>query len=308
VSLIGLKSSTYFKGGETSTSLIDSENTRLRDIDLVIIQNKNAFGGNEVETVDEIRQNLTNTFIRQDRNVSLLDYEKYVKEVFNNYLQEARVMSYEEAKKEGFITGNQNYWFNHIFIVGLNKDGSNLIPRNLKDAMIEKLNGSSFKMMGAEHEIIEATWVPVDVAIRYRKSRYGSAEQIETQMRKNIRDFFSPKNHTLGGKISHSDIVEALKIDYVESIEVMLNKDPNDKFNANDYDVNVRQSESDIDVSRRNKLMTLVAKDPSLVKVFQPLFDTLKSDGTREWSYSLDTTFGVYEFPKIGDIIIKREE
>jgi hypothetical protein len=54
--------------------------------------------------------------------------------------------------------------------------------------------------------------------------------------------------------------------------------------------------------------MTLVAKDPSLVKVFQPLFNVLKTDGTTEWSYSLDVTFGAYEFPKLGDIVIKREE
>lgn len=308
VSLVGLKSAVYFENGNTSTRIIDSERTRLKETDLIIIQNQNAFGGNEVETVDEIRQNLTNTFIRQDRNVSLTDYEKYVREVFNNYLQEAKVLSYEDAKAQGIITGNQNYWFNHIFVVGLNKDGSNIIPRNLKDAMIANLDGTSFRMMGAKHEIVEASWIPVDVAIRYRKSKFGSAEQVETQMRKNIQDFFSPKNHTLGGKISHSDLVSILKIDYVESVEVMMNKDPNNSFNASDYDVSVRQSETDINVSRRNKLMTLVAKDPSLVKVFQPLFDTMKSDGTREWNYSLDTSFGAYEFPKLGDIIIKREE
>jgi len=308
VSLVGLKSSVYFENGNTSTRVIDSEKTKLKETDLIVIQNKNAFGGNEVESVDEIRQNLTNTFIRQDRNVSLLDYEKFVKEVFNNYLQEAKVLSYEDAKTQGIITGNQNYWFNHIFIIGLNKDGSNVIARNLKDAMIETLNGTSFRMIGAKHEIIEAKWIPVDVAVRYRKSKFGSAEQVETQMRKNIQDFFSPKNHTLGGKISHSDLVSLLKVDYVESVEVMLNRDANDEFNASDYDVSVRQSDTDLDISRRNKLMTLVAKDPSLVKVFQPLFNVLKTDGTTEWSYSLDVTFGAYEFPKLGDIVIKREE
>ena len=308
ISLVGLKSSVYFQNGKASSQLLDSENTKLRDGDITVIQNINAFGGNEVESVDEIRQNLTNTFIRQDRNVSLLDYEKYVRETFNNYLQQAKVLSYKDAKKQGLISGNANYWFNHIFIIGLNKDGSNVIPRSLKDAMISNLDGVSFKMIGAQHEIIEATWVPVDVAIRYKKSKYGSAEQIETQIRTSVQDYFNPNNHKLGGKISHSDLVTLLKSEYVDSLEVMMNKDPNNKFNANDYDINLGQSESDLDVSRRNKLMSLVAKDPSLVKVFQPLFDVLKSDGTVEWSYSLDITFGDYEFPKLGDIIIKREE
>jgi len=34
----------------------------------------------------------------------------------------------------------------------------------------------------------------------------------------------------------------------------------------------------------------------------------LKADGTREWNYSLDINFGMYEFPKLGEVIIKRED
>lgn len=308
VALLGLKSDLYFKGNDVSTQVIDSERTKLRENDLIIIQNQNAIGGNEIETVDELRQNLTNTFLRQDRNVSLLDYERYLRETFNQYIQEVKVLSYEEAVNDGLISEeNKNYWFNHIFIIALNKDGSNIIPASLKNAIIDNLNGRTFSMMNIKYEIFEAKWVPIDVCIKYTKSNFGSFEQVETQIRKNIQDYFKPQNHSLGEKISHSDFIFLTKIDYVESVEVMLNKDPENKFLINDYDVMTRPSEVDINTARRNKLMSLIAKDPSLIKVYQPLFETLNSSGEREWNYSLDVSLKKYEFPKLGDIIIKRE-
>jgi hypothetical protein len=87
----------------------------------------------------------------------------------------------------------------------------------------------------------------------------------------------------------------------------MLNKDPDNKLSSSDYNIDFRTSDSDVNVARRNKLMELVAKDPSLVKIYQPLFDTLNIDGTREWNYSLDIQLSEFEFPKLGDVIIERE-
>jgi len=310
VSLVGLKSSLYFSGNAPSSRIIDSEKTPLRDGDISIVQNKIAFGGNEIETVDEIRQNITNTFVTQERNVSLSDYERYIREVFSNYLQTSKVLTYQEIKEAGLISESEQakYWFNHIFVVGLNKDGSNVISKSLSDAMIQKLDNSTFKMVGAEHVVTAASWIPIDVLIRYKKSNFGSGEQIETEMRKKIQEYFSPDNHVLGETIRSSDIIFLMQIDYVDSVEIMLNKDPNNKFNAADYDINFRQTDVDIDIARRNKIMSLIAKDPSLVKVVQPLFDTLKIEGTREWNYTLDIKMSEFEFPKLGDIIIEREE
>jgi hypothetical protein len=310
VSLVGLKSALYFSGNAPSSRIIDSEKTPLHDGDITIVQNKIAFGGNEIETVDEIRQNITNTFVTQDRNVSLSDYERYIREVFNNYLQTSKVLTYKEIMETGLIPADEQakYWFNHIFVVGLNKDGSNVISKSLSDAMVTKLDNSTFKMVGAEHVVTAASWIPIDVLIRYKKSKFGSGEQIETEMRKKIQEYFSPDNHTLGETIRSSDIIFLMQIDYVDSVEIMLNKDPNNKFNAADYDINFRQTDVDVDIARRNKIMSLIAKDPSLVKVVQPLFDTLKIDGTREWNYTLDIKLSEFEFPKMGDIIIEREE
>jgi len=309
IDLIGLKSKVHFEGNSPSSSLIDSENTKLKKNDLLIIQNKNGFGGNEVEEVDEIRQNAVNSFIRQDRNVSLVDYERFIRETFRDYLIESRVITYKDLKDEGLISENElsKYWFNHIFVIGLNKDGSNVISKNLRDYIVNTLNGSTFKMIGTEHEVIAAKWVPIDVIIRYKKSKFGSFEQVETNIRKNLSEFFNPKNHELGGSINHSDLVALCKVDFVETVEVMLNKDPENKFNSADYISSVRQNTQDIDISIRNKLMSLVAKDKSLVKVFQPLFDVYKSDGTSSLVYSLNVKLSRNEFPSLGTIVIQRE-
>ena len=239
----------------------------------------------------------------------MVDYDRFLREVFRDTLQDSKVLTYTEIQQAGLISEEElsKYWFNHLFIVGLNRDGSNVIPKNLRDYMVDILNGVTFKMTGTEHEVVPASWISVDVLIRYKKSKFGSFEQVETQMRKNIRDFFAPEKHCLAETINHSDMIELVKVDFVESVEVMLNKDPNDEFNASDYNVNFRQTEEDVDIARRNKLMTLVAKDPSLVKVFQPLFDTLNTDGTREWNYTLNVAMSEFEFPKLGDIVIERE-
>lgn len=309
VSLIGLKSQLYFQNGQVVTDLIDSERTRLNQKDLVIIQNKNAKGGQNVETVDEIRKNVTNNFSRQSRNVSLNDYKTFAEEFFNDYIIKANVLSFEEAKNAGIIPEEDlaKYWYNHIFLIGLNKDGSNVIPKNLRDSMIETLNSSNFKMIGMEHEIIAAKWVPIDVVIKYKKSNFGSYEVIETEMRKNIKEYFSANNHSLGSTIRHSELMKLLNIENIETIEVMINRDADNKFNANDYNPIVRPSEVSEKVAVRNKLMELLAKDSSLVKIFQPLFETVKDDGSSQWNYSLDLTVNKDEFPKLGDIIIKRE-
>jgi len=310
VDLLGLKSQQFFDGNLPDTSIIDSENTKLKTNDLTIQQNKNAFGGNEIETVDELRKNASNYFLRQGRNVSLGDYERFSEEVFSDYIAKTKTLTYKQIKQAGLIseTELEKYWFNFIFIVALNKDGTNFISKSLRDSLLEQLDNSSAKMIGTEHEIVAATWVPIDVVIRYKKTKFGNAEVIETDMKKNITDFFSIDNHELGSRINSSDIDKLINLDNVESFEVMLNRDDNNRFTYNDYRVEVFEADGDPEKVRRNRLMSLVAKDPSLVKVFQPLFDTMKLDGTQDWNYSLYIQLSEFEFPKLGDIIIQREE
>lgn len=309
VDLLGLKSKQFFDGNIPETSVIDSEDTKLRSDDLIIYQNKNAFSGNEIETVDELRKNATNYFVRQGRNVSLGDYERFSEEVFSDYIVKTKTLTYMEIKEANLIPESElsKYWFNHIFIVALNRDGTNFISKSLRDSLLEKLNNSSAKMIGTAHEIVPSTWVPIDVVVRYKKSKFGNSDVIETEMRKNISGFFSVDNHDLGARINSSDISKIINLDNVESFEVMLTRDDTNSLSYNDYRVEVFESDPDPEKIRRNKLMELVAKDPSLVKVFQPLFNTANTDGTQTWNYSMYIQLSKFEFPKLGDIIIERE-
>jgi hypothetical protein len=308
VSVIGLKSKVYFEGNSPDTSLIDSENTRISNDDLVISQNQLATGGADIETVDELRANIANTFVRQNRNVSSNDLSRYIIEVFSDYIIKCKVLNYDELIESGVIpvSETEKYWFNNVFIIGLNKDGSNIIPKNLRDTIVNNLNSSPMKMVGKEHEILPATWIPIDVLIRYSKEKTANASTIETEMKKNILNYFDYANHELGDRIPHSDMVAAVKVDGVTEVEIMMNKDPDNKFNASDYIVDIRGAGSDAATLQRNKLMELVRRDPSLVKIFQPLFSTTYTTGTTEWNYSLDIQMNTYEFPKLGDIIIRR--
>jgi hypothetical protein len=311
INLIGLKSKLTFTGNNVETSIIDTENTKLNFTDLTITQNKNAFGGNDKETIDELRQNANNFFVSQNRLVSLDDYNRYIASAFSDHLLKTQVLSFKETKEKNLIPSSEptNYWFNYIFIVGLNKDGSNTISQNLKNFLIDTLNNSTFRMIGVEHEIITATWVPIDIAIRYKKQKGGSYQNIETQIKNNLVEYFADASlHTLGESIYHSKICSLISsVDNIENFEVMLNKNPNNKLQSSDYNVNFSTSDADVNIARRNKLMELVAKDPSLVKIYQPLFDTLNVDGTREWNYSLDINLEQFEYPKIGNVIIERQ-
>lgn len=309
VSVIGLKSKVFFDGSAPSTAIIDSENTRLSNTDLTITQNQLAIGGGDVETVDELRSNIANTFVRQNRNVAATDTQRYIIQVFSNYILKCRVLNFDELKAANIIPESEleKYWFNYVFIIGLNSDGSNIIPKILRDTIVNKLNGSDLKMIGKQHEILPATWVPIDIVIRYSMTKTANPSTIETEMKKNIIAYFDPSNHDLGDRIPHSDMVTACKVDGVVEVEVMMNKDPGNKFNASDYVVDILGAGSDAEVLQRNAIMQLIAKDPSLVKIFQPLFSTTFTNGVTEWNYSLDIQLNTYEFPQLGDIVIERQ-
>ena len=312
VELLGLKSKQYFNGSTPETRLVDSEGTKLNENDLLIIQNKNAFGGNEIETVDELRRNATNYFTRQGRNVSVSDTLKYVEEVFSDYVVRAKVLTYEEAQQANILSEEEiaKYWFNHVFVVVLNKDGSNTISKNLNDLIVNNLDSANVKVIGKKHVVVSATWVPIDILIRYKAKSFGNPEIIEATMKKLIGDYFNYTNHELGETIENSYITNLLVMDSIDSCEVLMNKDPNNTFTKNDYithEDTIYSTQDQADVARRNKLMEMVTKDPSLVRIFQPLFSSLKTDGKRHWDYSLKIELGQYEFPKLGDIIIELE-
>lgn len=309
INIVGLKSDLYFRGRTPETSILDTESTVVPQNKIRVAQNKNAFGGNDIESENELRKNANNFFISQNRLVSLDDYERFARQKFSDYLLKTRVLSYKEVKERGLISEEEisKYWFNHIFIVGLNADGSNFISKSLRQFISEQLNDNNFRIIGAEHEIFAAKWVPIDVAIKYKKTEFGSAQAIENQMKNLLIEFFKTDNHELGSKIYHSKLINLLSVDNVQSIEVLINKNEENRLQASDYNVNFRTNDPDQKTAIRNRLMELVAKDPSLVKVYQPLFDTLRDDGTREWNFSLDIELSEFEFPQLGNVIIERE-
>ncbi len=314
VALLGLKSQQYFDGNTPSTSIIDSAGTALHQGDLTILQNVSAAGGNVVETPDELRKNASNYFVTQGRNVSTNDVLLYVQEVFTDYIQAADVLTYNDIQSAGLLSPTQlaQYFFNYIFIVALNKDGSNIISKNLNDTIVSQLENSAISMIGQAYAVVPATWVPIDILIRYTSVKSSNPETIESQMKQNISNWFDPNNHMLGETINASDIISLVNsptVPNVTAVEVMLNKDPGEQFTVADYtpSVSPQATEQEAIQARKNRLMQLVSKNPSLVKVFQPLFNSLQSDGTVHYDYTLNVQLQRFEFPQLGQIIIEQD-
>jgi len=306
INLIGLKTDDYFKENKSNTNIVDSEGTVLSSTDLQIIQKTPAYNGRDVETSSEIKINATNAFMRNNKNISLNDYERYSNELFSNYILKTKAYNYEQAKEIGIIDNDANYWFNHIFLVMLNKNKTNRINKNLKDMIINKMNNDETNPSSIKFELYPAKWVPIDVSIRYKKTNYANIQKINSMLKKNIVNFFIPEDHEMGEKIHHSDISKICNIEGIDTIEIMLNKDPDNKFSQKDYDTSTNNT-NDVNVARRNKIQQMTARDPSLVKIFQPLLDNLNISSEKEWHYTLDVVLEYNEFPKIGDIVIEVE-
>ncbi len=311
IQLVGLKKSVYFSAGQQIQvgALYDSEGTQITENELQIRQSVNAFGGNAVETVEELRANAGASNLRQNRVVSLDDYISFCNENFSDYLINTQVLSYKEIKDSGLIpaTDLAKYWFNYIFIIGLPKYG-NYLTKTQKDWMLDTLNNNFKAMATVEHEIFTAKYVKIDVRVRYKKQKNANGEAIETQINKKINDYFLPANHVLGDTLSYSQIEKlVLDITGVQSAQIAINR--NTGLTPSDYitDAVVSPTET-VQQVKRKKILELLAKDPSIFTIIDPLFDIQNpSTGKKEFVFSGDVVLNKYEFPQKGNTIIEIE-
>jgi hypothetical protein len=314
IQLLGLKRDTFFSANSITnpTSLYDSEGTQLTKNELLIKQNTPSFGGRFPETVEELRRNASTANLRQNRIVSLGDYESYVGEAFSDYIIKVRALSYEQIVETGLIPQSDlaKYWFNYVFIVALPATG-NLITRDQKEYIINSLNNNTNSMLTVEHELLSAELVPVDVRIRYKRTTFGSASSIESQIRQIMKDYFVRDNRELGEKLKHSQIIDQIMdINGVDFTEMAWNKNKGNLLNVSDYNTNaVVTTTETVEQVKRRKVLELLAKDPSLLKIIDPLFDIQDPvTNKRTWVFSSNLQMEPYEFPILGDIIIEASE
>lgn len=311
VQLLGLKSQVYFSANEQTspTSIYDSEGTKLTEVELVIKQTTPATGGAFTETTEELRSNAGSANLRQDRIVSLEDYRSFCEQTFSDYIIKTKVLSYKEIKNAGFLPEGdlEKYWFNHLFIVALPRYG-NEIPKMHRDYILSTLDKRFKAMATVEHELFSAKLVPIDVRIRIKKGKGGSAETIQTTAKKLIREFFDRDNHEMGETIEYAQIAKlVLNIANISNAELAFNRD--DGNAKSDYDTDAVTSVNEtIQEVKKRKVLELLAKDKQLLSIIDPLFDIKDSKtGERKWVFSQNLTLSEFEFPIVGDIIIEME-
>lgn len=314
IQLLGLKSTTYFAADERTdpTSLYDSEGTNIDSSILEIKQAVSAVGGAFPENTEELRYNAASANLRQDRIVSLDDYSSFVDAAFNDIILRSKSLSYKELQESGLLseTEMERYFFNTIFLVVLPKYG-NEINKRQRDYILETLSENYKAMATVEHEIISAKLIPIDVRVRFRPKKFGNTTSIETGIQKAISDFFDRSKHELGEEIHHSDIVETIltTVSGIDYVEIAMNKDEGDKLNSVDYDtdavVDVNETVAEV---KRKKVLELLAKDPTLLNIVEPLFDVKNPEtNEKEWVFSLNIQMNDFEFPILGDIIIETD-
>lgn len=315
IQLLGIKNQVYFSSSDhtSSTSLYDSEGTQVTEEELVLKQPTQAFGGAFIETTEELRANASSANMRQDRVVSLEDYRTYCNQAFSDYIIKTQVLSYRDIKDAGFLPDGDlaKYWFNYIFIIALPKYG-NEISKQHRDYILNTLNTRFKAMATVEHELFSAKLVPIDIRIRYKKTKVGgSNETIESKIKSLIQTYFERDNHEMGETVEYGPIEKLiLNLPYVQNAEMAMNKNIDGKLNKNDYNINAVTSINEtVQEVKRRKVLELLAKDPTLLNIIDPLFD-IKDTKTnvRKWTFSANIEMGKFEFPILGNIIIEAEQ
>lgn len=313
IQLIGLKTDAFqASNAQTNpTSLYDSEGTNLTENELTIKQPSPAYGGNFVETTEELRSNASTANLRQDRIVSLEDYKSFCEQHFSDYITKVQVLSYKELEESGFIKDFEleKYWFNYIFIIALPKFG-NEIQKIQRDYILTTLNKRYKAMATVEHELFSASIVPIDVRIRVKPMKLANIATIEANIKNGVREFFNKENREMGETLEVSQLQKiVLDTVGVSSGDVAIFKDVGNKFSASDYDTDgVTTAQETVEDVKRRKILEILGRDPSLVKIIDPLFDVKDTKtGERKWLLTGNVDLNKYEFPELGDIIIEVE-
>jgi hypothetical protein len=312
IQLVGLKSQTFFAANTPTspTSLYDSEGTEITQTELTVLQLTPAVGGNVPETVEELRTNAGSANLRQNRVVSQNDLVAFCNEAFSNYIIQVQVLTYKEIAESGLLLPGQlaQYFFNYLFIVALPAFG-NEITTDQQNFILNTLRTMSNSMLTVEYAIIQATLVPIDVRVRIVLTPTGNAGAIQSSVQQAIQAWFAPANHTMGELVTYGPLESiVLNTVGVANAELAFNTNINNELSVNDYTTAVVSnppSQTVADV-KRQAVLQLLAKDPALFNIINPLFSVTDSTtNVTTYPFSADIQLSRFQFPTAGNIIVE---
>jgi hypothetical protein len=304
----------YFEDGTNNAKIEDSAGNFIGRDQFIIKQPHRGFGGADIEDIESVRANAKTAFLRQKRLVSENDYESYILERFNNFLLDVKAFNFTQAKSFGLVGGGQQdkYWYNHIFILGIPLVGEELTLLQQKE-ILRAVNEASNKFQTFEIEIFTPSFVPIDVIFRYKPKLGSSAVDIETNIKKDITKFFDRRNRVLGEILTVEQIKQAVNTDNLDSFELMIQKDSNRNLSAEDYDVDISVdqyvdklasvTQTNLDSITKKELSRLLSNEEKLIKLFNPLFDIQKEDGSRDWIFAQTIKLQQFEMAVLDNIV-----
>lgn len=303
----------FEKGGVRGSSLTDENNN---DVVFEFKKGYGSVGGANLETIEELRNNIGRTVRAQNSFVSENDYKDLLQKEFGDILADVRVTNYSKAQDIGIITETEaeKFYFNSLFIVTAPRKGINLLQYE-KEQILDLLRSDTNVMVTVTHSIIDAELIPIDVLVKYSKDLTKSASVIESNIENKIYDFFDRNKRSIGETIHMSDVVEVCKVEGTTSVEVMLNKDVEDQYDAGDYDRDIPNDLYTGEKSKEHLKATLLNRleKEGLLEKYQPLFDIegkpddITGKTERSWTQSGNVAMEPKEFPILGDIIIEQE-
>jgi hypothetical protein len=314
VDFLRIKQEVFFNGETPYIS--DYKGDLIDSSVLKIVQLDKAYNGTDPEGIEDIRVNSQYAYRSQNRLVSKEDYTQAISKEFKGVVEEVTIFNYKEIKENKlFDLGDvPERYYNTLFFLIVPSFGKGLtfLQRN---SIKEFLDSGTNKITSTDAEIVEPTFIEIDVIVLYTVKQNSSSITAKNDILEGIYSFFERKNRKLGETITLSNITNAISDENISGIEIQLKRDDNSDFSANDYDVDITPDEYEdefesiankkLDDAVKRELRNLIGK--GLVELKQPLFDVQKPNGDREWLFVNDIALGKFEFPVLGDVVVERK-
>jgi len=137
----------------------------------------------------------------------------------------------------------------------------------------------------------------------------GNAGAIQSSVQQAIQAWFAPANHTMGELVTYGPLESiVLNTVGVANAELAFNTNINNELSVNDYTTAVVSnppSQTVADV-KRQAVLQLLAKDPALFNIINPLFSVTDSTtNVTTYPFSADIQLSRFQFPTAGNIIVE---
>ena len=165
-------------------------------VNVEVINERNAVGASDGETLDEVKRNAPSIYRTQHRCVTRQDFRDYI-------------LTYPGIEKVNIL---DNSIFEEIGIFGVKAciipDGGGYPNESLKQNLLTKLEDK--KIISTQVDVIDPVYIPFDVDISIQIQQKMSSAVISNNVRKVINDYLYYKNRDFGQIVSYQELYKLI--------------------------------------------------------------------------------------------------